>query len=128
MQSSRFRTVVLGLAILVGIINIIGATRDLGDTTENALAYYQILIESVYSALGFALIVAVLLLKQEGRRLEQLTVIAVGVSFLLNLGLSLGWALGRLTPEAPFFIPLIPAVVQVVYFVYYLKSEPNEQT
>lgn len=141
-----FGIVIVILAAVLAVMGVFGSITDIANRT---LTFYSVAIESILSVVTGALIVVVVLRGMQDSRFGQLVGAVVAFSFLANLILVIGFATGSVDPmfiviaetghqardaaaelmageqgnaELSWFVPLIPAVVQGLFLVHYLRS------
>ena len=117
-----FGIVIVVLSCVLGVLGVFGSVTDIANRT---LTFYSIAIESILSVATAALMVVVVLGKCQDSRFGTLTGAVVAFSFLANLILLIGFATGSVeqgNPELNWFMPLIPAAVQGLFLVHYLRS------
>ena len=136
------------IVILAAVLAVMGVFGSITDITNRTLTFYSVAIESILSVVTGALIVVVVLRGMQDSRFGQLVGAVVAFSFLANLILVIGFATGSVDPmfiviaetrhqardaaalvageqgnaELSWFVPLIPAVVQGLFLVHYLRS------
>ena len=113
------------IVILAAVLAVMGVFGSITDITNRTLTFYSVAIESILSVVTGALIVVVVLRGMQDSRFGQLVGAVVAFSFLANLILVIGFATGSVeqgNAELSWFVPLIPAVVQGLFLVHYLRS------
>ncbi len=119
-----FGIVIVILACVLGVMGVFGSITDIADRT---LTFFSVAIESILSVVTAALIVIVMLCRSQRSRFGQMAASVVSFSFLANLILLIGFVTGSVeqgNPELAWFMPLIPAAVQGLFLIHYLRSEP----
>ena len=117
-----FGIVIVVLACVLGVMGVFGSITDIANRT---LTFYSVAIESILSVVTAALIVIVVLRKCQPSKFGELAASVVSFSFLANLILMIGFVTGSVeqgNPELAWYMPLIPAAVQALFLVHYLRS------
>ena len=114
--------VIVILACVLGVLGVFGSITDIANRT---LTFYSVAIESILSVVTAALIIIVVLRKNQDSRFGQMAGAVVAFSFLANLILMIGFVTGSVeqgNPEPAWFMPLIPATVQALFLIHYVRS------
>ncbi len=118
-----FGIVVVILACVLGVMGVFGSITDIANRT---LTFFSVAIESILSVVTAALIVIVVLGRSQDSRFGRLAASVVSFSMIANLILLIGFVTGSVeqgNPELAWFMPLVPAAVQGLFLIHYLRSE-----
>ena len=118
-----FGIVVVILACVLGVMGVFGSITDIANRT---LTFFSVAIESILSVVTAALMVVVVLGRSQDSRFGRLGASVVSFSMIANLILLIGFVTGSVeqgNPELAWFMPLVPAAVQGLFLIHYLRSE-----